>query len=74
MDQFHQRAAIYMGATDDDLCPIMQYVAVRGNMPGPFFPFQRLYRILEREVLVALWKKWTTLTSGKHPTHKLIGR
>ena len=31
-EQFHQGAAIYVGAIDNDLC-------LKGNTPGPFFRF-----------------------------------
>ena len=33
---------VHMSATGNDLCPvaaILEYVAVRGNSPGPFFRF-----------------------------------
>ena len=42
-DQFGQGAAVYVGATGNDLCPvaaIRYYVATRGDSQGPFFRFQ----------------------------------
>ena len=41
-DQFSQGVSVYLGATDNDLCPvaaILEYVAIRGDSPGPFFRF-----------------------------------
>ena len=41
-DQFGQGAAVYVGTTGSDLCPvaaILRYVAIRGDGQGPFFRF-----------------------------------
>lgn len=42
-DQFGRGVAVYVGAAGGDLCPvsaILQYVAARGEGPGPFFRFR----------------------------------
>jgi len=41
-DPFRKGVAIYLGRTDNDLCPvgaIAAYLAVRDRHPGPFFKF-----------------------------------
>ena len=46
-DPFHQGINIYLGRTDQDVCPvwaIMTYLGIRGSTPGPLFvlPDRRL--------------------------------
>ena len=39
-DQFHQGTTVALGSTGSDLCPVMailDYLALRGNCPGPVF-------------------------------------
>ena len=60
-DPFRQGVCIYLGRTDNQLCPVaalLAYLAVRGNRPGPLFVFsngQYLTRAaLVREIRKAL--------------------
>ena len=42
-DSYHQGVTIFLGATDQFLCPVkalLAYVAVRGQVPGPLFLFK----------------------------------
>ncbi len=44
-DQERKGVSVYLGKTDDDLCPVAAvsaFLAVRGRAPGPFFRFQNL--------------------------------
>ena len=41
-DPFRKGVVVYLGRTDNDLCPVgavAAYLAVRGREPGPFFKF-----------------------------------
>ena len=41
-DPFRHGVHIFIGLTDNELCPItamLRYLAIRGNAPGPLFPF-----------------------------------
>ncbi len=53
-DPFRKGVAVYLGKTDNDLCPVAAltaYMAVRGRSPGPFFRFTSRVP-LSREQLV----------------------
>ena len=44
MDSFRKGVVVYLGRTDNDLCPVgavAAYLAVRGREPGPFFKFAK---------------------------------
>ena len=41
-DQFSRGVNVFVGHTEDDLCPVvavLNYIAQRGEQPGPFFRF-----------------------------------
>ena len=41
-DQFDQGVDVFVGRTEDDLCPVvavLNYIVQRGEQPGPFFHF-----------------------------------
>ena len=43
-DPFRKGVVVYLGRTDNDLCPVgavAAYLAVRGREPGPFFKFAK---------------------------------
>ena len=54
-DRFHQGVDIFVGRTDNQLCPVaamMAYLAARGASPGPLFIFKD-GRVLSRDRFVA---------------------
>ena len=66
-DPFSKGVTICLGRTDNDLCPVSAYVAVRGTEPGPLFRFPDKIPLtrdaLVREVRAAL------LCAGLDPSH-----
>ena len=56
MDPFRKGVMVYLGRTDNDLCPVAAlaaYVAIRGSQPGPFFVLESC-KPLSRECFVSL--------------------
>ena len=54
-DPFRKGVLVYLGRTDNDLCPVgavAAYLAARGRAPGPFFQFDS-GSTLSRERLVS---------------------